>query len=249
MFQWHVYYIKITKLLQVTINFRKSHSQLSSLRNSCAKIVFCSSWVDLQVSVCWRQYPKRRARNFWRVSHFSFVNFTFPPTPQTKIWVSSGDSNSSISITAQNQPPVLMSFSSKLKIFTSQNIYLTSWITLYIPTLPLMSDNLLPLLVKLVRSYCCLPLVIGSYFIFDSRKPLATPLPLYWLTEHLLHCTCHSVCSRDSPESWQMQILRRYEPLILGITWQNASCWTRHDSRPNVWQLTYSHPLCIDKSI
>jgi hypothetical protein len=122
---------------------------------------------------------KRRARNTWRVSHFSFVNFAFPPIPQTKLWVSSGDSNSSISITAQNQTPVLISFfltikdfhlakflpfslnhpiyicystalfqkplrmrhlflwtfSSQLKMFTSKNIYLSSWFTLYIPTL------------------------------------------------------------------------------------------------------------------
>jgi uncharacterized membrane protein YciS (DUF1049 family) len=145
-------------------------------------------------------------------------------------------SNSSISKTAQNQTPVLMNI-----LLTIKDFYFPKYLPfllihpVYTYFARLTSDNLLPLLVKLVRSYCCLPLFIGSYFIFDCRKPLATPLPLYWLTEHLLHCSCHSVCSRDSPESWQMQILRQYEGLILSITWQYSSCLTRHDSRHNVW--------------
>jgi len=148
-------------------------------------------------------------------------------------------SNISISKSAQNQTPVLMNVFLTIKDFHLSK-YLPFLLNhpVYTYFARLTSDNLLPLLLKLIRSYCCLPLVIGSYFIFECRKPLATPLPLYWLTEHLLHCTCHSICRCDSPESWQMQILRRHERLILIITWQYASFWTRHDSRHNVWQWT-----------
>ena len=43
MLQWHVYYTKMTNLLQVTYMSENPTVNLNSLRNSCAKIAFCSS--------------------------------------------------------------------------------------------------------------------------------------------------------------------------------------------------------------
>jgi hypothetical protein len=95
-------------------------------------------------------------------------------------------------------PPKILTFPSE-----SPCIYLVARLT---------SDNILPLLVKSVRSYCCLPLVIRSYFIFDSRKSSATLLPFYWRSACFIAPVIPSavVSARDSPESWQMQTLRRY---------------------------------------
>jgi len=111
MFNSQICYTEVTSLLQFTINVHKSHRQTQHTSQLLFEDRVLLVSVDLQDYLRWQQCPKceRAARHVYPRS--LLYTSLYIQTNEQKSWaVWSGDSNSCIWVTIQNQTQVRINF-------------------------------------------------------------------------------------------------------------------------------------------
>jgi hypothetical protein len=110
MFKLQICYTEMINFVTVHNKYSKIPPSASvKLCNWSAKIACCSSQLISTFLYAGSSIQNRSAQ-FVTCTHLSLVNFALNPTPQTKLWVGSVDSDSSVSVIIQNWAPIHMQF-------------------------------------------------------------------------------------------------------------------------------------------